>query len=41
MSSNGGGYSSHVYTIDLTGYNERMLNTPGDGSDPAWSPINP
>lgn len=32
---------SHLYSIDLTGYNERMLSTPGDGSDPAWSPINP
>lgn len=30
-----------VYTIDLTGFNERRLNTPGDASDPAWSPLNP
>jgi len=30
-----------LYTIDITGYNERILNTPRDGSDPAWSPINP
>ena len=30
-----------VYTIDITGYNERWLQTPQDGSDPAWSPINP
>lgn len=29
-----------LYTIDLTGYNERLLETPLDGSDPAWSPIN-
>ena len=29
-----------VYTIDITGYNERMLPTPRDGSDPAWSPLN-
>ena len=29
-----------LYTIDLTGYNERLLQTPLDGSDPAWSPIN-
>ena len=29
-----------LYTIDLTGYNERLLQTPVDGSDPAWSPIN-
>ncbi|MCB9989071.1 MAG: Tol-Pal system protein TolB [Rhodospirillales bacterium] len=30
-----------IYSIDLTGYNERLLPTPGNGSDPAWSPINP
>ncbi len=29
-----------IYTIDITGYNERWLQTPRDGSDPAWSPIN-
>ncbi len=29
-----------VYTIDITGYNERWLKTPRDGSDPAWSPVN-
>lgn len=33
--------SAKVYTIDLTGYNEAMVPTPLDGSDPAWSPINP
>ncbi len=37
----GGNHKSRVFTIDLTGYNERELDTPGDGSDPAWSPINP
>lgn len=31
---------ANLYTIDLTGYNERLLQTPVDGSDPAWSPIN-
>ena len=31
----------HLYTIDLTGYNERMVVTPADGSDPAWSPLLP
>ncbi len=36
-----GEQTSSVFTIDLTGYNERRLPTPGDGSDPAWSPINP
>lgn len=29
-----------VYTVDITGFNERWLKTPQDGSDPAWSPIN-
>lgn len=31
---------ARVYTIDITGYNERWLRTPQDGSDPAWSPLN-
>ncbi|HOO82610.1 MAG TPA: Tol-Pal system protein TolB, partial [Alphaproteobacteria bacterium] len=30
-----------IYTVDITGYNERWLRTPQDGSDPAWSPLNP
>lgn len=30
-----------IYTIDITGFNERWLQTPIDGSDPAWSPLNP
>lgn len=36
-----GQYESKLYTIDLTGFNERQMNTPEDGSDPAWSPPNP
>jgi TolB protein len=28
-----------LYTIDLTGYNERLVPTPSFGSDPAWSPL--
>lgn len=40
--TNGGrGRAAKIYTIDLTGYNERVLATPAGGSDPAWSPINP
>jgi TolB protein len=31
---------ARVYTIDITGFNEKLLQTPQDGSDPAWSPIN-
>jgi TolB protein len=33
--------TASIYTVDLTGYNERMLKTPRGGSDPAWSPLNP
>jgi len=36
-----GNVSSNLYTIDITGYNERELVTPTDASDPAWSPLNP
>ncbi|MEC9367273.1 MAG: Tol-Pal system beta propeller repeat protein TolB [Pseudomonadota bacterium] len=28
-----------LYSIDLTGYNERLVTTPAFGSDPAWSPL--
>jgi TolB protein len=28
-----------LFTIDLTGYNERQVATPSFGSDPAWSPL--
>jgi TolB protein len=28
-----------VYSIDLTGYNEQQVQTPGYASDPAWSPL--
>jgi len=30
-----------LYTIDLTGYNERLVVTPAEASDPAWSPLLP
>ena len=38
--SGSGGRSAKLYTIDLTGFNERRLNTPQDASDPAWGPLN-
>ncbi len=41
VTAGGTGRQSKLYTIDITGYNERLLPTPRDGSDPAWSPINP
>ncbi|MBI1214239.1 MAG: Tol-Pal system protein TolB [Alphaproteobacteria bacterium] len=31
---------AHLYSIDLTGFNERQIPTPLNGSDPAWSPLN-
>jgi len=37
----GQGGTSRLYTIDLTGYNEREVITPQDASDPAWSPLIP
>ncbi|MTJ83394.1 MAG: Tol-Pal system protein TolB [Telmatospirillum sp.] len=39
--SAGRGGSTKLYSIDLTGYNERQVVTPLDGSDPAWSPLIP
>ena len=35
------GGSIKLYSIDLTGYNERQMVTPIDASDPAWSPLIP
>ena len=34
--ANGG---PQLYSIDLTGYNERRVQTPNFASDPAWSPL--
>jgi len=33
------GQGPKIYTIDITGRNERRLPTPNDASDPAWSPL--
>lgn len=30
---------STLWTVDVTGYNERPITTPGWASDPAWSPL--
>ena len=35
----GSGFSSRLVSIDITGFNERMVPTPTDASDPAWSPL--
>ena len=39
MNSRGGGYSSHLASVDITGFNQRNAPTPTDASDPAWSPL--
>lgn len=39
--SRGQGSTTRLYSIDLTGYNEREIVTPVEGSDPAWSPLIP
>ncbi len=36
----GSGFSSRLVSVDITGFNERGVPTPGDASDPAWSPRN-
>ena len=30
---------SQIYSVDITGRNERRALTPGAASDPAWSPL--
>jgi TolB protein len=37
--ADGRGGHPHLYTINLTGYNEHEVPTPGDASDPTWSPL--
>ena len=37
--SKGKGFSAKLWSIDLTGYNERQVPTPTDGSDPSWSSL--
>ena len=35
----GEGFSAKLWSIDLTGYNERLVKTPVDASDPSWSSL--
>jgi len=35
--SGGRGGGAKLWSIDLTGYNERLIQTPTDASDPSWS----
>ena len=37
----GRGGSAQIWSVDLTGVNERRIPTPLDGSDPAWGPLRP
>jgi TolB protein len=35
----GRGFSAKLWSIDLTGYNERLIDTETDASDPSWSSL--
>jgi TolB protein len=35
----GRGGAPRLFSIDLTGSNQHEVKTPGDASDPAWSPL--
>ena len=35
----GEGFTAKLWSIDLTGYNERMVGTETDASDPSWSSL--
>ena len=37
--SKGEGFSATLWSIDITGYNERKLTTKTDASDPSWSSL--
>ncbi len=37
--SEGKGFSAKLWSIDLTGYNERLVITESDASDPSWSSL--
>ena len=37
--SKGEGFSAKLWSIDLTGYNERLVKTETDASDPSWSSL--
>jgi len=37
--SEGKGFTAKLWSIDLTGYNERLIKTETDGSDPSWSSL--
>ena len=35
----GKGFSAKLWSIDITGYNERKIDTETDASDPSWSSL--
>jgi TolB protein len=35
----GSGFTSRLVSVDIAGFNERVVETPTDASDPAWSPL--
>lgn len=37
--ADGSGGEAALYSVDLTGFNERQIITPTHASDPAWSPL--
>ena len=37
--SQGNNAGPRLFSVDLTGFNERQVSTPSFGSDPAWSPL--
>ena len=37
--SKGEGFTAKLWSIDLTGYNERLVKTETDASDPSWSSL--
>ena len=37
--SKGEGFTAKLWSIDLTGYNERLIKTETDASDPSWSSL--
>ena len=37
--ADGTGGKTKLYKVDITGFNESIINTPADASDPAWSPL--
>jgi TolB protein len=41
MDKSGQGARARLYSVDLTGRNLQIVPTPGDASDPAWSPLIP